>query len=41
MSVDQKLGVILESKVVQKLSIEKKRNLTKKQSPQLIFLKVR
>jgi hypothetical protein len=33
----QKLGVILESKVVQKLSLEKK-SFTKKWSPKLIFL---
>ena len=37
MSVRQKLGVILESKVVQKLSLEKK-DFTKKRSPKLIFL---
>ena len=37
MSVRQKLGVILESKVVQKLSLEKK-VFTKKWSPKLIFL---
>ena len=37
MSVCQKLGVILESKVVQKLSSEKKFVL-KKWSPELIFL---
>ena len=37
MSVRQKLGVILESKVVQKLSLEKK-GFTKKLSPKLIFL---
>ena len=35
MSIRQKLGVILESKMVQKLSLEKK---TKKWSPKLIFL---
>ena len=38
MTVCQKLGVILESKVVQKLSLEKK-VFTKKWSPKLIFLK--
>jgi hypothetical protein len=37
MSVRQKLGVILESKVVQKLSLEKK-VFTKKWSPKLIFI---
>ena len=37
MSVRQKLGVILESKVVQKLSLEKN-IFTKKWSPKLIFL---
>ena len=37
MSVRQKVGVILESKVVQKLSLEKK-YFTKKRSPKLIFL---
>ena len=37
MSVRQKLGVILESKVVQKLSLEKN-VFTKKWSPKLIFL---
>jgi hypothetical protein len=37
MSVHQKLGVILESKVVQKLSLEKQ-VFTKKWSPKLIFL---
>ena len=37
MSVCQKLGVILESKVVQKSSLEKK-VFTKKWSPKLIFL---
>ena len=37
MTVSQKLGVILESKVVQKLSLEKK-VFTKKCSPKLIFL---
>ena len=37
MSVRQKLGVILESKVVQKLSLEEK-VFTKKWSPKLIFL---
>ena len=36
MSVRQKLDVILESKVVQKLSLEKK-VFTKKWSPKLIF----
>jgi hypothetical protein len=36
MSVRQKLGVILESKVVQKLSLEKN-VFTKKWSPKLIF----
>ena len=36
MSVCQKLGVILEGKVVQKLSLEKKN--CKKWSPKLIFL---
>ena len=37
MSVHQKLGIILESKVVQKLSLEKT-YFTKKWSPKLIFL---
>ena len=37
MSVRQKLGVILESKVVQKLSLEKK-VFNKYWSPKLIFL---
>ena len=37
MSVRQKLGVILVSKVVQKLSLEKN-DFTKKWSPKLIFL---
>ena len=37
MSVCQKLGVILVSKVVQKLSLEKN-YFTKKWSPKLIFL---
>ena len=37
MSVRQNLGVILESKVVQKLSLEKN-VFTKKWSPKLIFL---
>ena len=37
MSVHQKLGIILESKVVQKLSLDKK-NLNKNWSPKLIFL---
>ena len=37
MSVCQKLGVILVSKVVQKLSLEKN-DFTKKWSPKLIFL---
>ena len=37
MSVHQKLGIILESKVVQKLSLEKN-DFTKKWSPKLIFL---
>ena len=37
MSVRQKLGVILESKVVQKLSLEKK-VFTKNWSPKLVFL---
>ena len=36
-SVRQKLGINLESKVVQKLSLEKK-VFTKKWSPKLIFL---
>ena len=36
MSVHQKLGIILESKVVQKLSLEKN-VFTKKLSPKLIF----
>ena len=36
MSVHQKLGVILESKVVKKLSLEKNVS-TKKRSPKLIF----
>ena len=37
MSIRQKLGVILETKVVQKLSLEKKEDFTEKQSPELIF----
>ena len=37
MSVHQKLGIILESKVVQKLSLEKN-GFDKKWSPKLIFL---
>ena len=37
MSVHQKLGIILESKVVQKLNL-KKNNFTEKCSPKLIFL---
>ena len=37
MTVCQKLGVIIESKVVQKSSLEKK-DFTKKWSPKLIFL---
>ena len=37
MSVRQKLGVILESKVVQKLILEKN-VFTKRWSPKLIFL---
>jgi hypothetical protein len=37
MSVRQNLGVILESEVVQKLSLEKK-VFTKQWSPKLIFL---
>ena len=37
MSVHQKLGIILERKVVQKLSLEKN-HFTKKWSPELIFL---
>ena len=37
MTVCQKLGVILESKVVQKLSLEKK-VFNKQRSPKLIFL---
>ena len=37
MSVHQKLGIILVSKVVQKLSFEKN-DFTKKWSPKLIFL---
>ena len=37
MSVHQKLGIILESKVVQKLNLEKN-IFTKKWSPKLIFL---
>ena len=37
MSVHQKLGIILESKVVQKLNLEKN-VFTKKWSPKLIFL---
>ena len=37
MSVQQKLGIILESKVVQKLSLEKN-VFTKRWSPKLIFL---
>ena len=36
MSVHQKLGIILESKVVQKMSLEKK--ITEKWSPKLISL---
>ena len=38
MSGYQKLGIILESKVVQKLNPEKKNVFTKKWSPKLIFL---
>ena len=38
MSVRQKLAVILESKIVQELSLEKKRILLKEWSPKLIFL---
>ena len=37
LSVHQKFGIILESKVVQKLSLEKN-VFTKKLSPKLIFL---
>ena len=37
MSVHQKLGIILENKVVQKLSLEKN-VFNKKWSPKLIFL---
>ena len=37
MSVHQKLGIILESKVVEKLSLEK-HVFKKKWSPKLIFL---
>ena len=37
MSVHQKLGIILENKVVQKLSLEKN-IFNKKWSPKLIFL---
>ena len=37
MSVHQKLGIILESKVVQKLSLEKN-VFTKKWSPKLILV---
>ena len=37
MSVHQKLGIILENKVVQKLSLEKN-VFNKKRSPKLIFL---
>ena len=37
MSVHQKLGIILENKVVQKLSLEKN-VFNKKLSPKLIFL---
>ena len=37
MSVHQKLGIILESKVVQKLNLEKN-VFTKKSSSKLIFL---
>ena len=37
MSVHQKLGIILESKMVQKLSLEKN-VFTEKWSPKLIFL---
>ena len=40
MSVHQKLGIILESKVVQKLSLEKKNVFTKKWFPKLIFLTI-
>ena len=39
MSVHQKLGINLESKVVQKLSLEKKVS-TKKWSPKLMFLDI-
>ena len=37
MSVHQKLGMILENKVVQKLNLEKN-DFAKKLSPKLIFL---
>ena len=37
MTVRKKLGIILESKVVQKLSLEKK-DFNKEWSPKLIFL---
>jgi hypothetical protein len=33
MSVHQKLGILLENKVVQKLSLEKKKNLPKNGLP--------
>ena len=36
--VDQKLGMIIENKVVQKLELEKKCFFAKKWSPKLIFL---
>ena len=38
MSVHQKLGTILESKVVQKLSLEKKMLFYKNWAPKLILL---
>jgi hypothetical protein len=39
MPVHQKLGIILESKVIKKLSLENLENyFTKKWSPKLIFL---
>ena len=39
MTIRQKFGVILENKVVQKLSLEKK-VFTKKWSPKLIFFDI-
>ena len=38
MPVRQKLGMVLENKVVQKLKLEKKVFFYKKWSPKLIFL---